>query len=187
MLTGVLVGAHKIAPLSFSILAATARAAPCKSETTFSWGDGICCHWRKKIPVLALSPEGDPLLFPGGGDGTGGWEGAAPFPTVSLLWGCGICRARELRILAEPAAPGEQPAPGMGSVRSEGLPGPSRCLKPVLTFSAELGCWDGCWEAAALTPRQSPAIGAASNPSGRGGCGVRVGLGGPSGDLCSLL
>lgn len=48
MLTGVLVGAHKIAPLSFSILAATARAAPCKSETTFSWGDGICCHWRKK-------------------------------------------------------------------------------------------------------------------------------------------
>lgn len=48
MLTGVLVGVHKIAPLSFSILAATARAAPCKSETTFSWGDGICCHWRKK-------------------------------------------------------------------------------------------------------------------------------------------
>lgn len=48
MLTGVLVGVHKIAPLSFSILAAPAPAAPCKSETTFSWGDGICCHWRKK-------------------------------------------------------------------------------------------------------------------------------------------
>ena len=86
-LTGVLVGAHKTAPLSFSILAATARAAPCKSETTFSWGDGICCHWRKKIPLPALSPEGDPLPSPG--RGTGGLGGGCPAPR-----GCGIFRAR---------------------------------------------------------------------------------------------
>ena len=59
---------------------------------------------------------------------------------------------RERQILAEPAVPGKQPAPGVGGVRSEGLPGPSRCLKPVLTFSAKLSCWDGCWEAAGPPP-----------------------------------